>query len=374
MLCVLALSLGCESSGSSVVVVIDAQPAARSTASGLVVRVFGHDGALRFEDVRPVDLDTAWPLRLPLVPEGDDATRTWVVEATLVDLDARPISSARVRGRYAQGSARESALCLYDECATESCGSTETDCIGAGSCTSCRAGTCVDATAVLETLGSSPRCPPPGCLALGPRETVCGDGMDDDCDGRVDCLDPDCGCDAGTCVASGAESTSAACSDGIDNDCDGLTDCEETSDCVLEEGPENCDNGLDDDCDGETDCFDTGCCAALSCAGLRCGGGGLRCCGGRCTNTWSDRENCGACGLSCAAGRSCDRPSARAGGSLGAAACRCALSSGECSPRLCEEHDGSRFCNCSSDGECPGGAICVIQSGDFHSACTLPGT
>ncbi len=362
-----ALVLGCESSPSSVVVLIDAQPASRGAASALHVVVRGPDGTVRLDDVRDVGVETGWPLRLPLVPEGGDPMRTWTVEATLLDLDGASVSVARARGRYAMGAAREVALCLFDGCAGEVC--TE-DCTPS-SCTSCRAGSCTDTEALLETIGTSPRCPPPGCVAVAVRESVCGDAIDDDCDGRVDCLDPDCGCDAGTCVMTGPEDVDVACGDSIDNDCDGLIDCGDPS-CVRAEGPSNCANGIDDDCDGETDCFDNDCCAAPECNERACAGGGWRCCNGLCVNTWSDPANCGGCNIGCAPGRICDRPWTGTGTPLQAGACRCALGAGECGGRRCEEHNGSTFCNCDADTECRGGSVCVPQSGDRHSGCNIP--
>ena len=69
-----------------------------------------------------------------------------------------------------------------------------------------------------------------------PTEISCGDGADNDCDGLVDCLDPDCeavtcapgrvcaaGNCSGACVAS--ETPEASCGDGADNDCDLNVDC-----------------------------------------------------------------------------------------------------------------------------------------------------
>jgi hypothetical protein len=358
--------LACEGNGSRVIVLLDAQPASRSAASALHVRVLGPDGSVRLDDIRDVGPETGWPLRLPLVPEGGDASRGWTVEATLLDPGGASVSTSRVRGRYAEGATREVALCLFDGCAGEVC----TDACTTTRCSSCRAGSCADAEALLEVLGTSPRCPAPGCVAVAVRESVCGDAMDDDCDGRIDCLDPDCGCDAGTCVTSGPENVVAACRDGVDNDCDGLVDCGD-AECILEEGPENCGDGIDNDCDGQIDCFDAGCCAAPSCDQQRCGGGGLRCCGGRCANTWNESANCGGCGISCAPGRVCDRPS-DGSGPMEAAACRCVIGAGECGGRQCVEHGGSRFCNCADDSECRGASVCVLQSGDRHDACNIP--
>ena len=53
-------------------------------------------------------------------------------------------------------------------------------------------------------------------------ETDCGDGLDDDGDGLVDCEDGDC---AGDPLCEEAD-----CDDGLDNDADGLTDCDD-DDC-----------------------------------------------------------------------------------------------------------------------------------------------
>jgi hypothetical protein len=80
------------------------------------------------------------------------------------------------------------------------------------------------------------------------REEICGDGVDNDGDGKTDCADPDClgaACDspdAGTtamnCGVSGATpvcvAREAVCDDNVDNDGDGKTDC------------------ADPDCDGKT--------------------------------------------------------------------------------------------------------------------------
>jgi hypothetical protein len=165
----------------------------------------------------------------------------------------------------------------------------------------------------------------------GTKETSCGDGLDNDCDGLIDCDDPDCQskagqpgqfCDAArpgmTCsnpAATGgtstcsvcapnrnfalAQPTETTCNDGIDNDCDGQIDCGD-SDCVSRaavcsangercttalqcrcpdtSGVETiCDDGQDNDCDGKKDCADS------DCAGRTCGPNGKTCSGGVCT-------------------------------------------------------------------------------------------
>ncbi len=56
-----------------------------------------------------------------------------------------------------------------------------------------------------------------------PEEECCSDGLDNDSDDWVDCADPDC---AIFCVEIGCGGTKAVCcSDGQDSDADGLTDC-----------------------------------------------------------------------------------------------------------------------------------------------------
>jgi hypothetical protein len=59
----------------------------------------------------------------------------------------------------------------------------------------------------------------PGCVPDGPSETACDDGRDDDCDGNMDCADPEC---TSQCSCEPVESK---CTDGVDDDCDGKLDC-----------------------------------------------------------------------------------------------------------------------------------------------------
>ena len=84
-----------------------------------------------------------------------------------------------------------------------------------------------------------------GCGPTDPVE-VCDDGLDNDFDELVDCIDPDC---IGSCPE--------LCADEIDNDGDGAVDCyDEDCDGVCDE---TCDDGRDNDGDGNTDCEDTEC-------------------------------------------------------------------------------------------------------------------
>jgi hypothetical protein len=122
---------------------------------------------------------------------------------------------------------------------------------------------------------------------------ICDNSLDDDGDGKIDCLDADCNSFAG---CSGTEicdnnqdddgdldvdcadsdcfthahctgaSTETSCTDNIDNDGDLDIDCAD-SDCVNHHTciDEICDNNQDDDGDGDEDCYDSECTTHANC-------------------------------------------------------------------------------------------------------------
>jgi hypothetical protein len=122
----------------------------------------------------------------------------------------------------------------------------------------------------------------PDCQVMA--EAECFDGLDNDDDGLFDCADPDCegvangGCTTdqpGICAVGSYVCTSGMqvcapdlqaepegdafvnCDDDLDNDCDGLVDLDDEDCQVL--GETDCFDGLDDDDDGLVDCADDDC-------------------------------------------------------------------------------------------------------------------
>lgn len=175
-------------------------------------------------------------------------------------------------------------------------------------------------------------------------DELCANGLDDDCDGYVDCRDFSCDLNASVtvcpCTPTGAENTAAACGNGIDDDCDNFIDCRDF-DCsrnnpnvpaccpgrTLENDNANCSDGLDNDCNGFTDCGDFACSrngAVTICDAGRCTASGaentaLACNNGRdddcdgyrdcadlgCAGTAACRVGAGAACDACDAGASC---------------------------------------------------------------------
>jgi hypothetical protein len=149
-----------------------------------------------------------------------------------------------------------------------------------------------------ETYGATGPMVPPYPMATAtwtaggcnPTPEICTGGIDEDCDGAIDCVDPDCAND--TVCQECTLIEFPACFDGLDNDCDGDIDCADRTDCdgvaetcgvgvcestgsycmngtpvevnceplpATEDTEITCNDGLDNDCDGLTDADDPDC-------------------------------------------------------------------------------------------------------------------
>jgi hypothetical protein len=178
-----------------------------------------------------------------------------------------------------------------------------------------------------------------GVVMVGCVPEICNNLIDDDCDGLMDCSDPDCDNDAsctvcGDGVCEGDETTS-----NCPEDCycgNGTCDPgEDTCLCPVECGghPTSetiCTDGVDNDCDSAVDCADVDCEENIACT---CGDG----------NCLGD-ETCGNCPTDCLRG------------GLGTCeACFKSMCNGDCHPK--KETEDCADCSppiCCGDGTCDG--------------------
>ncbi|HJK96520.1 MAG TPA: MopE-related protein [Polyangiaceae bacterium LLY-WYZ-14_1] len=99
---------------------------------------------------------------------------------------------------------------------------------------------------------------------------ICDNGLDDDCNGALDCTDPVC-VSAAVCADCDTIDAETDCGDGRDEDCDGLVDCDDDDDCGIDPACctprlETCQNGVDADCDGLELCDDPDCAFLSECS------------------------------------------------------------------------------------------------------------
>lgn len=85
----------------------------------------------------------------------------------------------------------------------------------------------------------------------------CSDGIDNDCNNKIDCADGACANEPSCFVQD------EICDDGIDNDNDNKIDCSDKKDCNKDPAcggggatPEICNDGIDNDGDNKVDCAD----------------------------------------------------------------------------------------------------------------------
>jgi hypothetical protein len=236
--------------------------------------------------------------------------------------------------------------------------------------------------------------PPPDAFRCPPE--ICGNGTDDDCDGRVDCRDTDCAgtrCDDGnacthTDVCTGM-ATGPACAgtaivcastDCTTRTCNGTASCTETprSGSCTDDGNvctnDVCAGGVcthppvagtvfcaDDGNPCSFDLCDAGVCThPRGFDGWACGVGG-RCCNNTCVDVSSDPTNCGVCGIRC--------PGSCTGGVCPSASSSACIAAGYGS--LASSFMGLCQCRCNlvetdrltCTGQCAGGGTCDQRAG-----------
>lgn len=123
-----------------------------------------------------------------------------------------------------------------------------------------------------------------------PRETDCADGVEDDCDQQVDCLDTDCAgvsCDDRNRCTLGETCQTGTCRGGQAVSCTSPSN--------------NCQQPT-----GTCDPTSGACSYPPKVDGASCGANtALRCCAGACKDVTTSLADCGGCGLACSAGQAC---------------------------------------------------------------------
>ncbi len=280
--------------------------------------------------------------------------------------------------------------CVVAPCAAPSCVDGACIAIDRGECgpdayCDLTAGECLSVGgSTLRDAGPPDAGPPPDAVPLRDacQTEVCGNDLDDDCDGALDCEDTDCAgvaCDdddpcthtdvcapvamePGRCLGTAVDCGSTACAT---RTCNGTATCTETP---MDGAP--C---PDDGSECTTDvCSGTTCTHVALPAGTACNGGAGRCCSGSCTDPLTDNTNCGICGISCAA----------AGTTCRAGLCFCPGTNSTCRiagygpDASCYDPGDGHRCNCqcvagtSCFGQCPSGARCVEIMG--NNFCEYP--
>lgn len=248
-----ALSCGSDPV-TGVLVYVNADDAVQDTANNLTLTVYASSGTEPPAEVSPVDvvdLDVArgdWPIEVFLRPGDSGVEGRYRLVATANGGPPGDMRRAQVISGYVRGEVRYTHLYLSGMNCPGGCGGEQY----------CRDGRCEDAVIAPSALCTSPT----PCDGGGGE--ICDNRMDDDGDGQVDCMDPDCAramncrmctpcdsCGPGTTCFEGC-CGEALCDNGMDDDGDSLFDCD------------------DPDCDGVGIC-PVFCCGNPSCGSVGCG-------------------------------------------------------------------------------------------------------
>lgn len=201
----------------------------------------------------------------------------------------------------------------------------------------------------VDCVGNICRCTCGGSADAGCDSVeICGNGIDDDGDSDVDCLDSDC--EGRACDDGDPCTVSDICGSGLCNS--QPKDCASANPCKI---------GM---CDGSS-----GACYTENKAdGALCDKHPNRCCNGTCVDLSKDAKNCGSCGVECVSNR-CDD----LGG--GRAACYCTTNTQCPGSTVCYDPDGtgtapgSYHCDCDNNSDCGSGAKCASNVPDLIDHC-----
>jgi alpha-tubulin suppressor-like RCC1 family protein len=178
----LGLAAACNTHpATQVLVFVHAEPGLREQASRIQIQVEGPEGDTVADEDHPLPEESTGSIaRVPLVPKGGDATRTFRLVATLTDGDGQKLVSGEVVSGYDNEKLREIHLWLDEQCQDVSCDPGRT----------CDRGTCVGAcfdpakTDAVDrsdpTCGECQRCEGGSCVPVEDG-TPCGCTETDEC-------------------------------------------------------------------------------------------------------------------------------------------------------------------------------------------------
>ncbi|MBZ0117567.1 MAG: FG-GAP-like repeat-containing protein [Sandaracinaceae bacterium] len=130
----MVLASACTSARTQVMVVVTAEPGVLGATQSLDVVVWG--GATRdnlVEVARYDDRPAQFPFQIPIVPQGNDASRAFRVEVTAVDAAGAPVATVRAVSGFVAGRTLALELELDDDCIPVSCTDLSQTCDG-GAC------------------------------------------------------------------------------------------------------------------------------------------------------------------------------------------------------------------------------------------------
>lgn len=152
LLSVALLSCGSHPS-TQVIVLFHAEPSIRADAASIRVVVEDAEGEVAHESTRPPPAGVGPLARVPIVPEGGDATRVFRIVGTLLDATGAEIARAEAVAGYTEDALRELHLWFDESCrGVTTCGDGRT--CDRGMCV----GACFEPSAPGTTTRSAPSC------------------------------------------------------------------------------------------------------------------------------------------------------------------------------------------------------------------------